>query len=297
LQVVAEQLHQLDPLGTEKNFVYILSDGAELSEATATVTASDAGFDNRLGVIGPAAGDTLGRQPGAVATYGYATDNAADNYFALVNSDAAGQRVRYYAVLADGTEHLVHDGLPAEFTFSDAMSKSAELAATSLLLKFEDSGDNDYNDLIVRVTFDGRPSAVNTADERATLESLGAQISAVGMGANADLAALDPIDNTLGAEVSTSADGLDVSLVGLPFQPAEVDHIVLFVNAKALTYDAEDLTASGGSLTLKVAAEDLNRVSGETNDITVEVTLNTGIALTARLAIEGALPRSTDFVL
>jgi hypothetical protein len=48
---------------------------------------------------------------------------------------------------------------------------------------------------------------------------------------------------------------------------------------------------------LKVGATDLERLVGETNDVSIEVTLNTGIALTARLAIEGALPRSTDFVI
>ena len=117
------------------------------------------------------------------------------------------------------------------------------------------------------------------------------------MGGDADITALNAIDNTLGAEIVTSGDGLDVSLAGLPFKSAEIDHIVLTINSKALTFNEQDLVLGDDAFTLKVGATDLERLAGETNDVSIEVTLNTGIALTARLAIEGALPRSTDFVL
>jgi len=298
LQVVIEKLHQLDPLGHEQNLVYVLSDGAEASAVTAVVEVSDSGFPDRMGVIGSAGGVTLDEQTGATATYQYASDDAAHNYFALVNSDAANQRVRYFAVLGDGTEVLIHDGPPAEFTFSDARSKLVELSAKSLILRFEDATDNDYNDFVARVSFEQLPSTPpSTQDERAELESLGAKISAVGMGGDADITALNAIDNTLGAEIVTSADGLNVSLAGLPFKSAEIDHIVLTVNSKALTFGEQDLVLGDDAFTLKVGATDLERLVGETNDVSIEVTLNTGIALTARLAIEGALPRSTDFVI
>jgi hypothetical protein len=115
------------------------------------------------------------------------------------------------------------------------------------------------------------------------------------VGANANLAALQAIDTTQGAQVVTSPDGLDVSLVGLPISPEEVDRIVLSVNDRSISYDERDLVAAGDLLKLTIGATDLRRLAGDTNAVDVAVTFSAGTTLTTSLTIEGALPRSTDF--
>ena len=216
--------------------------------------SSDSGSLDRWALSAWPGSAILEEQVGAPPLTRYDSDDAAHNYFALVNSDAVDQRVRYFAVLKDGTEGLVHDGLPAGFTFAGRDVQIGRTRSHLPVLRFEDGADGDYNDFVTRVSFPSLPSSpASTADESAALESLGAKISVVGMGSNADMTALNAIDNTLGADIVTSGDGLDVSLAGLPFKSAEIDHIVLIINSKALTYGDEDLVL-GETLTLKVGA-------------------------------------------
>jgi Bacterial Ig domain len=128
-------------------------------------------------------------------------------------------------------------------------------------------------------------------DELAALTgSFDARISAVGVGADAQLGMLDSIDNTGGAIQIRSGNALDV-----PVPAGRVEAVELFVGGREITgVTPGSFVNKGGVLTLSVVADELARYAGDTNVIEAHVTLTGNQTVSTSVTIGGALPRSTD---
>jgi hypothetical protein len=137
------------------------------------------------------------------------------------------------------------------------------------------------------------------ADELATLEAAHqAQITAVGIGENANLSLLDQIDNTGSAELATSTDQLDASLLGAPLpsgQVIDLDVVVNGIEVPGIKFD--DIASTPGRHTLEIPLAGLARQAGDTNTVSASITFASGETLNTQLNIAGALPLSTDFIL
>lgn len=136
-------------------------------------------------------------------------------------------------------------------------------------------------------------------DELASLEDVhGAKITAVGIGADANLSQLNVIDNTGGASRLTSPDQIDTTVLGRPLPSGQVADIAVFVNGREIPeIGPEDLVATPDGLALDASVGSLGRVLGEQSVVTATVTFASREVLTTELTISGALPRSFDFLL
>lgn len=136
-------------------------------------------------------------------------------------------------------------------------------------------------------------------DEIAKLQTeWGAQMSAIGVGADVPLQYLDMIDNTGGAERVTSSDQLTTALLGAPLKANQVVDLDSFVNGtQMLDISIDDLVATSSGYSLKVDVAGLKALIGETNDIDVRVALQDGTIIDLDLDIPGVLPTSTVDVL
>lgn len=129
-------------------------------------------------------------------------------------------------------------------------------------------------------------------------DDYGAEITAVGIGQDADLSILNLIDNTGGAERVTSTDQLDASLVGVPLPSGSVADLDVFVNGRELTsIGPEDLIATSRGWALDASISGLLRRVGATNTVSAVVTFASGEVLTTNMTIAGALPLSADLML
>ena len=135
--------------------------------------------------------------------------------------------------------------------------------------------------------------------ELATLNNVyGTEITALGVGENANLAQLNDIDNTGGASLLTSPGQIDVSILGTPLSGGTVIDLDIFVNGtEILDIGPEDLVSTPNGLALDLSSEILRRLVGDGNTVLATATFASGEVLTTELTIAGALPRSTDFIL
>nr|WP_246505048.1 Ig-like domain-containing protein [Microvirga antarctica] len=125
-----------------------------------------------------------------------------------------------------------------------------------------------------------------------------AKIAAFGIGDNVDLSILDMIDNTGGAERVAFGQQLGAAFSLSPRQSGRVVDLDVFVNGRAIAdIGPEDLVMTSTGLALDVTLADLARTVGDQNRVTASITFADGETLTTQLAIAGALPRSTDFIL
>jgi hypothetical protein len=125
-----------------------------------------------------------------------------------------------------------------------------------------------------------------------------AQITALGVGKDANLSRLKIIDNTGAASRLTSPDQIDTSVLGAPILEGAIADLDIFVNGRDIVeIGPEDLIATPEGLILDTTIGGLEQVVGSWNTVSAVVTFASGEVLTAELTITGTLPRSTDFVL
>ena len=127
--------------------------------ATVTFAAQSSDFANVLGVDGPAAGGTI-EEFGGSETFDFKAGTAGLNNLELVSPGTAGQAVRYYSDwngdgLVNGSDTLVFQGSPDDFTFSDLLERAESLGVGRFTVGFDDGGggvDRDYNDYLATIT-------------------------------------------------------------------------------------------------------------------------------------------------
>ncbi|WP_457091924.1 Ig-like domain-containing protein [Microvirga sp. P5_D2] len=218
------------------------------------------------GAADPTSGSGSHELPTAAATFnlGGAGDGTIANY--LKSLDAGG-----------------------ETNFAEA------LRAANVKLQDLDQG-NETNILYFLSDGSGQGS---TEGELARLNNeFGAQIAAIGIGAEADLSRLDAIDNTDGASRLVSPHQIETAVLGVPLKRGDIADVDVFVNGREIVeVGREDLIATSQGWSLDLSIGGLNRIVGGQNNVAAVVTFTSGEVLRTELTIEGALPRSTDFVL
>ena len=99
--------------------------------------------------------------------------------------------------------------------------------------------------MLFRSVGNNAPDALNYTSEIAILDGLGVQRVAIGVGTGSQLASLNLIDNTGGAEIVTSTDQLTASLLGSAVSEVpDLTGFDLFVNGVNVNSDS-NLIISG----------------------------------------------------
>ncbi|UVF20422.1 Ig-like domain-containing protein [Microvirga terrae] len=173
--------------------------------------------------------------------------------------------------------------------FADALR-----AANERLQDLDQGGEKNF----LYFLSDGNGQGAFNA-ELATLNDVHeARITALGVGASANLSQLNVIDNTGGASRLTAPDQIDVSALGAPLPSGVVSDLDVFVNGiEVPEFGPEDLVATSSGFVLDASVGGLRRLAGDGNTVSAIVTFASGEVLTTELTIAGALPRSTDLIL
>jgi hypothetical protein len=134
--------------------------------AKVTFVSQSSDFANVLGVDGPGAGATI-EEFGGSDTFVFGRATASLDNLELVSPGTAHQAVRYYTDangdgVVNGSDTLVFQGSPDEFTFAELLQTAEETGIGRFLVGFDDGGgglDRDYNDYLATVTLSSTPTA------------------------------------------------------------------------------------------------------------------------------------------